>query len=122
MQAGGHGFKSRLLHQNVGQVANLSGGIEEGGQVSNLSHRIKFADGPNQITLASDGDKVRGNYGAAVEFRTKDGKILSVKPSPMLGVLADAKKRYGTLVGRTLHVFRSGTGKENTKYSDVRVV
>ena len=84
---------------------------------------LKFAEGQNKITLASDGDKVRNSYGdAVVEFKTADGRILSVKPSPMLDALRDAKAKHGTLVGRVLHVTRKGMGKEDTKYTDVKVV
>lgn len=84
---------------------------------------LKFAEGQNKITLASDGDKVRNSFGdAVVEFKTADGKILSVKPSPMLDALRDAKAKHGTLVGRVLHVTRSGVGKDNTKYINIQVV
>jgi len=82
----------------------------------------KFAEGMNKVTLASDGDKVRDSYGnAVVEFRTKEGKLLAVKPSPMLDVLREAKAKHGTLVNRVLCVSRTGKGKDDTKYTDIRV-
>jgi hypothetical protein len=96
---------------------------ENDDELKTNSKFLKFAEGPNKITLASDGDKVRNSYGdAVVEFKTSDGKILAVKPSPMLDILRAAKQKHGTLVGRCLLVNRTGLDKENTKYTNVSVV
>ena len=84
---------------------------------------VRFTEGLNKYTLANDGEKVRNSYGnAVVEFKTTDDKLLSIRPGPILRVLAEAKKEHGTLVGRTLEFTRTGTTKEDTKYTDIKVV
>ena len=91
-------------------------------ELESNSRFYKFAEGMNKVVLSSDGDKVRDSYGnAVVEFQTVEGKLLSVKPSPMLDALRAAKKKFGTLVNRSLFVTRTGTNFENTKYTDIKV-
>ena len=92
-------------------------------ELQRTSRFVKFVQGTNSLKFANDGDKVRGNDNKpTVEFTMSDGKILSVKPSPLLDAIAEAKKKYGTLVGRTLAVTRTGTGQADTRYTDIKVV
>ena len=83
---------------------------------------IRFQEGENRITLASDGEKIRNAYGnAVVEFKTKDEQILSVKPGPILRALAEALDKNKTLVNNVLVLTRTGLGKDDTRYTDIRV-
>jgi len=83
---------------------------------------VRFVEGPNKITIQSDGEKVRNQFGnPCVEFKTSDEKILSIRPGPILDALREAKAEHGTLVGRVLHVVREGLSKDDTRYTDVKV-
>lgn len=89
----------------------------------NTSRFVRLIEGENRITLASDGDKVRDQYGnARVEFQTTDGKILSLRPSAILTKLAEVKKKDGSLINKTLIVVRSGMTKDDTRYTKVEVI
>jgi hypothetical protein len=92
-------------------------------ELTKESKFIRFAEGQNEYTFADDGSKVRNQYGnAQVEFKTADGRILQVRPGPMLNAIAAAKKKHGTLVSHKLRFVRSGLGKEDTRYSAVEVL
>ena len=93
-------------------------------ELENESNFVRFDEGLNTIVFADDGTKCRSFGRAAVEFRVKFKdveKILSVRPSPLLNVIREAKKKFGTLVGRSLELRREGTTKEDTRYSDMKV-
>ena len=91
-------------------------------ELTTASKFIRFAEGQNEYTFADDGNKVRNSFGKAlVEFKTTDGRILQIRPGPMLNAIADAKKKHGTIVNRTLKFTRTGTTKEDTRYTAIEV-
>ena len=83
---------------------------------------IRYAEGPNEFIFADDGTKVRSFGKLAVEFKTADGKTLSIRPGPILLEVSNAKKKLGTLVGRKLRFVRTGTTKEDTRYTNIEVL
>jgi hypothetical protein len=91
-------------------------------ELKNNSKFLKFEQGLNKVIFASDGNKVRNADGkVVVEFKMADGKILTVKPSLMLDIIAAALKKHSTLVSHTLYVTRIGTDQADTRYSDIKV-
>ena len=95
---------------------------EDDKELMSTNRFYRFEEGENSVTIHSDGEKVRGQYGLQVEFDVNEDQILSLKPGPVLQALGEAKKNLGTLVGRTLKVVRVGTTKDDTRYSGIEVV
>ena len=94
-------------------------------ELVNESNFVRFEEGLNTLVFQDDGTKCRSFGRAAVEFRVQFNgteKLLSVRPSPLLDVIREAKKKHETLVGKTLQLFREGTTKEDTKYLNMKVV
>ena len=91
----------------------------------NESKFVKFEEGLNTLVFNDDGEKCRSFGKAAVEFKVtmpnNEAKILSVRPSNVLDVIREAKVKQGTIVGRTLTLTRTGTTKEDTRYTDISI-
>lgn len=88
------------------------------------SQFLRWEQGQNEFKFSDDGTKVRSFGKAGVEFNGEfrgELKILSIRAGPILKIVAEKKKEFGTLVGRTLKLTREGTTKEDTRYKDIVV-